>query len=146
LERALERLEEIHLPEVESTKEHPSSFFVGPHGEVRVISAEITSVASTTLGIKVWGLSFNINTPEARFLPQGASPRVGDKVNIKGKIDKNTGVISANTVHLLSSRGRMIDELFRQILKLVERLREIQQKAGLPLTPLPQLPATTTNP
>ncbi|MBI4132804.1 MAG: fibronectin type III domain-containing protein [Candidatus Sungbacteria bacterium] len=149
IEKAIERLENFQLPEVESTREHPSSFFVGPKGEVRVISGEITALASTTMSVKVWGLTFAVNTGRAQFTPQGAQAnlRVGDKVNIKGSIAAATGSINATLVHALSSRNRMVDELVNLINRLIEQLRELQRRAGLPVTPLPTPPpADTTAP
>ena len=144
LEKIIERLENFELPIVESPRETPPSFFAGPHGEVRIHSGEITALASTTMSVKVWGLMLSVNTSGARFIPDGAlaSLRVGDKVNVKGTISAATGAVTASVVHALSSRRRLTDELINQINRLIERLRELQQRAGLPLTPLPT--ATTT--
>ena len=143
LEKAVERLENFELPEVESTKPHPSSLFVGPQGQVRIISGELISLGNTTPtidGVKVWGLKLEVNMANARFTPAGAthsSLQIGDKVNVKGTIDQTTGKIQASIVHALSARGRLSDDLSSQIRKLIEKIRELQQKAGLPLTPLP---------
>lgn len=144
LGKTIERLERFELPEIESSGEHPASFFVGPKGQVRVIAGEITELAGAVTppvdGVKVWGLNLKVNMENANFIPPGttrASLKVGDTVNIKGRMNKDTGVIEAATVHALSSRDRMADELFQQILRLIEKIRELQQKAGLPLTPLP---------
>lgn len=144
IEKAIERLENFQLPEIESAREHPASFFVGPQGQVRVISGEVMTLASTTMSVKVWGLTFAVNTGGAQFTPQEAQAnlRVGDKVNIKGSISADTGSINATLVHALSSRKRMTDELVNLINRLIEQLRELQRRAGLPLTPFPT--ATTT--
>lgn len=148
LDRAIDRLEEIELPDAESRREHPSSFFAGPHGEARIISGEVSSIASTTMAVRVWGLTLTVNIANARFHPAGttaSSLRVGDKVNVKGVISKDTGVIEASLVNARSHRVRLTDELSNQIRRLIERLRELQAKAGLPLTPLLEPPATTTS-
>ena len=143
LERLGERLENFELPEVESHKPHPSSLFVGPQGQVRIISGELVSLGNVTPtvdGVKVWGLSLKVNMGNARFTPAGtthSSLQIGDKVNVKGTMDQSTGEIQASIVHALSARGRLTGDLLSQIRKLIEKIRELQQKAGLPLTPLP---------
>jgi len=146
-ERALDRLERFELPEVESQKEHPASLFIGPQGQTRIIRGEITSLSGTSTPaldeVKVWGLLLKVDMTEANFIPSGTSKeslKVGDKVSIKGTMDQATGVIKASTVHSISTRKRMADDLLGQITKLIERVRELQQKAGLPLTPLPTAP------
>ena len=147
IEKALEHLERFELPEVESFKEHPASLFVGPQGQTRIIRGEITSLSGTTTPaideIKVWGLTLKVDMTAANFIPSGTSKetlKVGDKVNIRGTMDQATGVIKASTVHSISARKRVTDDILSQITKLIERLRELQQKAGLPLTPLPTPP------
>lgn len=144
-----EHLERLELPEVESFREHPASLFVGPHGQTRIIQGEIVSLSGTTTPaideVKVWGLVLKVDMTAATFIPAGTSKetlRVGDKVNIEGTIDQATGVISASTVHSISARRRVADDILSRITGLVEHLRRLQQKAGLPLTPLPTDPVT----
>ncbi|GEM_PF-4104463 len=149
VEKALERLEKFELPEVESQRDNPASLFVGPQGQTRIIKGEITSLTGTstlaTDEVKVWGMTLKIDMTASNFIPSGTSKatlKVGDKVNIRGTMDQATGVIKASTVHSISARKRVTDDIFSQIVKMVERLRELQQKAGLPLTPIPTPPAT----
>ncbi len=143
IEKSIEKLEDFQLPDVESSTEHPSSFFIGPQGQVRVISGEVTLISTTTPqidGVKVWGMDLKVNVGSAKFNPAGAALsdlKVGDKVNIKGTLDKNTGVINASIVNILSLNSKTIDDLTNQIRALIIKIRELQQKAGLPLTPLP---------
>ena len=143
LENLSERIENFELPDVESPKQHPSSLFIGPQGQTRIINGELTTLGNTTPamdGVKVWGISLKVNMGNARFTPAGttrSSLQVGDKVNIKGTIDQASGEIQASIVHALSARNRLTDDLLGQITKLIEKIRELQQKAGLPLTPLP---------
>jgi len=143
LEKAIEKLEKFEIPDVESTKENPSSFFVGPQGQVRIINGTITEIGSTTPatdGVKVWGLNLRVDRSNTKYIPAGttaSSLKVGDKVNIKGTINQDTGVISASIVHVLSKPEQTVDELKAKIRELIEKIRELQQKAGLPLTPLP---------
>lgn len=146
-QKALERLERFELPEIESQTEHPASLFVGPQGQTRIIRGEITSLSSTSTpaleDVKVWGMILKIDMAGANFIPSGTNKEslaVGDKVNIKGTMDQGTGVIKASTVHSISARKRVADDILAQITKLIERVRELQQKAGLPLTPLPTTP------
>ena len=154
LERVIEKLESFELPEIESVREHPQSLFVGPHGEVRIISGEVTSLVSSTMNVKVSGLTLAVNIGSARFLPDGSSAsslQVGTKVNVRGTINQSTGVITASTVHIRSPRPSLEDELMRKIQELIQRIREIQARLGLPLTPLPTPappppPADTTAP
>lgn len=149
VEKALERLEKFELPEVESQRDNPASLFVGPQGQTRIIRGEITALSATTTPgideVKVWGMTLKVDMTASSFIPSGTTKetlKVGDKVNIRGTMDQATGVIKASTVHSISARKRVSDDILAQITKLVERLRELQQKAGLPLTPLPTPPAT----
>jgi hypothetical protein len=143
LEQNIEKLEKFELPDVESAKEHPSSLYIGPQGQVRIISGEITEIGTTTPvidGIKAWGINLKVDVGNAKFIPSGttaSSLKVGDKVNVKGTINKDTGVITASTIHSLSATQQTMDALLNQIRALIVKIRELQQKAGLPLTPLP---------
>ena len=143
LEQNIEKLEKFELPDVESSKEHPSSLYIGPQGQVRIISGEITEITTTTPavdGIKVWGINLKVDVGSAKFIPSGttaSSLKVGDKVNVKGTINKDTGIITTSTVHLLSKPQQNTDALLNQIRALITKIREIQQRLGLPLTPLP---------
>lgn len=145
LERAIDKLEKFELPDVESTGSHNQSLFVGPRGQVRIISGEVKSIASSTISVEVWGLTLQVNIGSASFRPKGelaSTLKVGDKVNIKGKMN-SAGGVDAEVVHNLSRRKAVTDELSAQIRKLIERLRELQLKAGMPLTPLPVATSTT---
>lgn len=150
VEKTLERLEKFELPEIESVRDNPASLFVGPQGQTRIIRGDIVSLSGTTTPaideVKVWGMTLKVDMTAANFIPSGTSKetlKVGDKVNIRGTMDQATGVIKASTVHSISARKRVSDDIFAQITQLVERLRELQKKAGLPLTPLPTPPAPT---
>ena len=132
IDKVIEKFEDDDLPEIESKREHPASLFVGPRGQARVISGEVSAVASSTLNVKVWGLGLVINTANARFSPANASSsaiKIGDKVNIKGQIGTTTnGVINATRVNLLTLRPRPEAEASSKIERLIERLRELQKK------------------
>lgn len=147
MERLMERLEKFELPEVESSATPKSSLFVGPQGQVRILNGELTQLGTTTPaidGVQVWGLNLKVDITGAKFIPANttrANLKVGDRLSIKGTMDGATGIIKASIVHALSSRERLLNDLFDQIVKLIERLRELQQKAGLPLTPLPTPPS-----
>lgn len=140
LEKAIERIEKFELPEVESASDHPQSLFVGPQGQTRIISGEVTSLGSSTMNVKAWGVTLTVNIGSARFLPSGTSAsslQVGNKVNVRGTTNQSTGVVTAATVHIRSPRPSFEDELMRKIQELIQRIREIQARLGLPLTPLP---------
>lgn len=143
LEQSLEKLEKFELPDVESTKTNPSSLFFGPQGQARIISGEIVSVGTTTPvvdGVKIWGIVLTVDMTNAKFIPAGTTVsdiKVGDKVNIKGTVD-NSGKITASIVHSLTVRQQQnITEIQARILELIKKIRELQQKLGLSLTPLP---------
>jgi hypothetical protein len=90
-------------------------------------------------GVRVWGISLNVNVTNARFSPAGttaSSLKAGDKVNIKGTVD-SSGIITASIVHLVSAPQQNISEMHARIIELIKKIRELQQKFGLPLTPLP---------
>ncbi len=146
IQKIIERIEKIDLPDVESPKEHPQDLFIRPQGRVVIHSGEVTVVTDPTITVKVWGLSLQVNIDQARFIPEATTTRsslkVGDKVNIDGTISRDTGQVSAKRVHVLTQRQRMVDELIRKINDLIARLRELQLRAGLPQTPLQS--ATTT--
>jgi len=142
VDQLIEKLENFTLPDVESTKTNPSSLFIGPQGQFRIISGELTSVGSSTPaidGVKVWGVSLNVNVTNAKFSSTGttaSSLKVGDKVNIKGTVD-SAGTITASIVHLVSAPQQSTSEMQARIIELIKKIRELQQKFGLPLTPLP---------
>jgi len=143
LDKAIEKLENFTIPDVESTKINPSSLFIGPQGQVRIISGELTSIGTTTPaadGVKIWGINFSVDVSGAKFNPTGttaSSLKVGDKVNIKGTINKDTGIITASIVHSLATTQQNVNAIQAQITELLKRIRELQEKLGLPLTPLP---------
>jgi len=142
-EKILEKLENFELPDIESTKINPSSLFLGPQGQVRVISGEITELGNTTPavdGVRVWGVNLKVDTGSAKFIPSGISHsalKIGDKINIKGTINKDTGIITASIVHSLATAQQNVSAIQAQITELLKRIRELQQKLGIPLTPLP---------
>lgn len=143
LEQAIDKLEKFELPDIESTKTNPASLFIGPQGQVRIISGELISIGVATPaidGVKVWGISLAVDVTNAKFIPSGTTAsrlKVGDKVNIKGTID-NAGKITASIVHSLTARQQQnITGMQAQIMELIKRIRELQQKLGFPLTPLP---------
>lgn len=148
VEKAVERVEKFELPEIASPRETKPSLFVGPQGEVRILGAEITALAGSSFDLKVWGIALHIETATTtEFIPAGtsfSSLQISDKVNVRG-IMRDTGVVTAKAVHNVSDRNRMTDVITRQIRELLERLRELQAKLGLPLTPFLQ-PATSTAP
>lgn len=143
LDKAIEKLENFTLPDVESTKINPSSLFIGPQGQFRIISGELTSIETVTPavdGVKVWGIKLNVDVSNAKFNPAGttaSSLNIGDKVNIKGTVNKDTGIITASIVRSLAATQQNVSGIQAQITELLKKIRELQQKLGLSLTPLP---------
>jgi hypothetical protein len=98
--------------------------------------------------VKAWGLSFAVNTAGAKLLPNGttmSSIVIGSKVNIRGSINASSAV-TATTVNLITPRPAIADELMKRINELIVRIREIQARLGLPLTPLPTPPGSPPPP
>lgn len=149
VERVVERLENFELPEVESAGDHPSQLVVNADGNVRIINGEVTGVSGSSFTVKIWGLSLAVDASGATFLPRGTTtPTVqnGDRVSIRGRVNGGTGVVSATTVNILTPRSNQANELFERLTKLIMRLRELQARLGLPLTPLPTPPGTPPPP
>lgn len=145
--QTIEKLEKIELPDVESPREVRSSLFVGPVGEARIHGGEITALSGASFSVKVWALTLSVETATTtRFIPAGtefSSLRIGDKVNVAASMRETDGVLVARIVHDLSGRGRLAETLASQIRQLIERLREIQTRLGLPLTPFPETSTMT---
>lgn len=149
LDKAIERLEKFEFPLVDSEADHPTQLVVNASGNVRIIAGEVTAVSGSSLTVKSWGLSLTVNAGSASFLPSGttiANISVGSRVNVSGNIDSATGVITARTVRVRSPLPALSDQLFQRIIELITRIREIQARLGLPLTPLPTPPGTPPPP
>ena len=146
----LERIESFDIPDVESTSERPSTLFIGPQGQARIYRGEVTAAADPTLTVKIWGLSLVVDISGARFLPanvSGSGIHSGDRISVRGTMNKDSGVIKAATVHDLSIPPlHPANPFLDQLTKLIERLRELQTRLGLPLTPFPTSPSDTVAP
>ena len=123
----------------ESRGEIPAILGIGPEGSVRIHRASVTGVASSTLTVNIWGIALSVDIANAKFSPAVASTttfQVNDRVNIRGKMQTN-GTIVASAVHDLNWYSAATEQLRERIRKLIEQLRELQAKAGIPQTPLP---------
>ncbi|MBI1971347.1 MAG: hypothetical protein HYS52_00670 [Candidatus Wildermuthbacteria bacterium] len=131
IEKLFDKLEKI-----EGHKLSASSFFVGPEGQVHVLAGEVITLATATPavdGVKVWGLNVRVDFGTFR-----SDLKVGDKVNIQGTINPSDGTITATRVHSLSAeRAAVASTIVERIRKVIEKIREIQARFGLTLTPLP---------
>lgn len=141
VDRFEDQLEKFELPVIESRNARPS-IFVGTSGEVRLHSADVLSNASTTMGVRVWNHTFGINVSSTtKLMPNNSTIsniNVGDKVNIRGRMN-SSGVVDATLIHDLTpsqtASSTVNAKLTLHINKFIERLRQIQARNGLPLTP-----------
>ena len=138
------------LPDVEKAQPNPS-LFIGPNGKVRIISGMVVSSPSgspSTMTVEIWKLRLNVDVSEARIIPEqntgtttstttATALGIGNKVSVNGQMSPDTGVIKAKVVHDHSLRTQNVSRLQEKMRELIMKLREIQQRLGFPLTPLP---------
>lgn len=79
---------------------------VGEGGRVELNAGTVTAISGTQLTVSVFGISFKVETANARTDKGGntTSPTVNSRVWIKGKINESTGVITAIDVRSFSDK------------------------------------------
>lgn len=127
--------EKFEIPDVEETEmQSSSSLFIGPQGQVRIINGEVTSLGTATPfidGVKVWGLTLQVNSTNAQYIPAGASRsdlKVGDRVNVKGTMSGDNGVVVAQKINLFTRVKFNLESLRQQIQDILQKIRELEQK------------------
>ena len=132
IDNSITKLERLESP----------SLRIEEDGNARITTGEIINVSTgtSTITVKIWGLQMDVNIADAKITHKDnatstVSLKIGDKVNVKGKMQSN-GVIKATHIGLvqITDQRAVISENIR---RLIERLREIESRAGLPLTPFP---------
>ncbi|OGF82418.1 hypothetical protein A3B18_03695 [Candidatus Giovannonibacteria bacterium RIFCSPLOWO2_01_FULL_46_13] len=140
IDKSIQKLEKVQNFNISQ------SFSVEGGGEARIRGGTISNTASSTITVKVWGLDIDVNTVGAKITHNDNATttlKVGDKVNVKGKMETG-GILKASSIELLLS-GNTNPQITEKIRKLIERLREIERRAGLPLTPFPSATSTSSN-
>lgn len=113
-------------------KGEASQLRVEPSGEFKASGVIVNANSAGVLNAKLFGISFNINTANAR-IEGGATTTmvsdiaVGDKLAISGTIDPATGVISAKRIvdrTLETRRTGAVRDRIAELMRIVEQLRE----------------------
>ena len=120
------------------------SLNVNPHGKVLITAGEVTETNWPNLKVKIWGMVLNIHVmPDARIIggttqtsstatgtPPTVIPNVaiGDKVDILGDMEKDTGLINANTFKNRSQGSIDMENLRQRIQDLIKQIEELRAK------------------
>ncbi len=109
-----------------------SKLEIGPNGRVEM-QGELMSKGTGVLTIKVWGITFTVNTTNAKFIGAVSDVNsyvVGDVVNVKGKIDPNasTPTINAKQVKDMSLQAKKDWEWKDKIRIEKEKIKEIRKE------------------
>ena len=147
-ERAVEKLEKFESKifrheDFEGKTSLPASLAINPNGEVRITNAHVLSVASTTMSVKVWGLSFTVNADTNTRVLFGkekveegtlSSVHVDDSVQIVGATTEGApGTVLARVVHDNTAVTRVHDEevsrLRQRIEELIRRLQDLLSRS-----------------
>ncbi|KND47523.1 MAG: hypothetical protein AB199_03775 [Parcubacteria bacterium C7867-004] len=81
-------------------KKRAPSIMIGMGGRADLDAAKVTAISGSTLTVSLFGHTFTVKTEGAKTNngAWSATPTVGSRVWIKGKIDETTGVITATEV------------------------------------------------
>lgn len=142
LNRAFGQLEKFKMKDFEasdfSRATIPSSLTINPQGDIRITNGTATGLtASSTLSVKIWGITFTVNTDANTQISSGSSQQgtvgginTGDKVDILGTTsDATPGVIQAKVIHDRSATNQARDEQISRLRQLINEL--VQKLQGL---------------
>ncbi len=109
-----------------------SKLEIGPNGRVEM-QGELLSKGTNVLTIKVWGITFTVNTTGARFIGTISDVNqyvVGDVVNIKGSVDTNasTPTINAKQVKDMTLQAKKDWEWKEKIRLAKDKIKEIRKE------------------
>lgn len=151
LEKKIEQ-SEFNINEQEfSLGNAPDTIAIGNKGHTRITGAKVTAIASTTLTISIWNLTFTVHQmPDTNVTARGGgrysfgSIKVGDIIDVKGALDATqAGLIHAKLVHdrsaLIQQNQDRINQLRAQIQEMIERLNRLLGRT----TPPPSSSDTT---
>ena len=121
-----------------------SSLNVNPQGKTLIIAGEVTEANWPNLKVKTWGLILNIHVmPDARIIggttqtsstatgtPSTVIPSVavGNKVDILGDMEKDTGLIHAKIFKNRSQGSIDMENLRQRIQDLIRQIEELRAK------------------
>lgn len=138
----------LKLPEIDEMREGraPKSLVITPSGNVKITDAEVVSVAGTEFTVKVWGLNLVVKTDgETKFVVGRlrdwslAELKVGDKIDVIGRINETDGSVKAEIVNAKISVPRIQNEEVMRLRALIEslirQLQEALRRTGRPLPP-----------
>lgn len=150
IEKAIERLEKFSDRDFGITENEealgntPETLAVGPRGQVRITAGKVTAVASSTVTVMVWKMSFTVHKmPDTNVVARGSGNfkfediKVGDVVDVKGVLDETTAMF----IHAKQVRDRsagitqhedQISRMRAQIQELIERLNKLLGKTTPP--------------
>ena len=119
------------------------SLNVNPQGKVLITAGEVTEANWPNLKVKIWGLVLSIHVmPNARIIggtTQTSSTAtgtpsiiptvaVGNKVDILGDMEKDTGLIHAKTFKNRSQGSIDMENLRQRIQDLIRQIEELRAK------------------
>ena len=136
---------DIFPPDLEKKHEiREPSLNVNPQGKVLIIAGEVTEATWPNLKVKIWGLVLSVHVmPDARIIggtttttstATGTPPlviptvAVGDKVDILGYMEKDTGLIHAKTFKNRSQSSKDFENLRQRIADLMRQIEELRAK------------------
>ena len=106
------------------------SLNVNPQGKVLITAGEVTEANWPNLKVKTWGLVLNVHVmSDARIIGGTATTTtVGDKVDILGDMEKDTGLIHAKTFKNRSQSLIDSENLRQRIADLMRQIEELRAK------------------
>lgn len=120
------------------------SLNVNPQGKVLITAGEVTEANWPNLKVKIWGLVLSVHVmPDARIIggtttttstATGTLPlviptvAVGDRVDILGNMEKDTGLIHAKTFKNRSQSSKDSENLRQRIADLMRQIDELRAK------------------
>lgn len=130
------------IKDLSSTPQGPQEAVrILPNGNTRISGANIDAMNGSTLTLGILGLKFTVDASNAKITPGNAALadlRVGDQISVDGKINGNTGIITAITINDYTLRQRnsggntsALQQRINELLALVARLQaQLQQILG----------------
>ena len=109
------------------------SLNVNPQGKVLITAGEVTEANWPNLKVKVWGLILNVHVmPDVRIISgttqASSTVAVGNKVDILGDMEKDTGLIHAKTFKNRSQGSIDMENLRQRIQDLIRQIEELRAK------------------
>lgn len=110
-------------------KQGGPALIIKEEGFTEIMKAKLVSVSGSTLSVTIFGIPLSISTSAStRFLgvTDASKMAVGHLLDIRGKTDSSTGIITATDVHDISQKDQSIASLEQQIQALMEQLKKLK--------------------